>query len=121
MRVGRIVGFSSTFLVVLFTKVIFNADSMTHAIHYYASMFHLSGNSWTDTYGLYWIGQYKVFLAAGFTLAFPVLETIGRFFRTERSMKVWGVIQAAGMCMLLVLDICYAVGGGYNPFIYFNF
>lgn len=118
---GRIVGFSSTFFVVLFTKVVFNADSMTHAMHYYASMFHLSGNSWADTYGLYWIGQYKVFLVTGFILAFPILETIGKSLESERSIKMWGAIQTVCMCMLLLLDICYAVGGGYNPFIYFNF
>lgn len=111
----------STFLVVLFTKVIFNADSITYAIHYYASMFHFEGNAWIDMYGLYWVSQYKAFLVIGFILAFPVLETIGKHLKTERSVKVWGMIQAVGMCMLFILDVCYAVGGGYNPFIYFNF
>lgn len=120
-KLGAVLGFAGTFMVVLATKVIFNADSMSHAIHYYGSMLHLSGNSWVDSYGLYWIDQYKVFLAVGFVLAFPVLEMIGKFLNKERFIKIWGGVQAVCMCMLLLVDICYAVGGGYNPFIYFNF
>ncbi|MCM1154926.1 MAG: MBOAT family protein [Roseburia sp.] len=121
VKAGRVIGFITTFLVLLFTKVIFNADSMPHAIHYYASMFHLAGNAWTDVYGLYWIGQYKVFLITGVLLAFPVLETVGKFLKRKSFIKIWGVVQTVSMCVLLFLDICYAVGGGYNPFIYFNF
>ncbi|MCM1101479.1 MAG: MBOAT family protein [Clostridium sp.] len=120
-KLGAALGFVGTFLVVLATKVIFNADSMSHAIRYYGSMLHLNGNAWADTYGLYWIGQYKIILAVGFVLAFPVLETIGKFCEKGRLCKVWGGIQVLGACALLALDICYAVGGGYNPFIYFNF
>lgn len=119
--IGRAIGYISTYMIVLWSWVIFNADSMTHAIHYYASMLHLSENAWVDTYGLYWVDQYKVFLIIGFILAFPVLEMIGKCLKTEYFIKVWGGVQTMGMCMLFILDICYAVGGGYNPFIYFNF
>lgn len=114
-------GFAATYIIVLCGWVVFNSDSLPHAIHYFASMLHLSQNAWADIYGLYWIGQYKIFLITGFVLSFPVLEQIGKFCRTERVAKIWGVAQAVVMCLLLVIDVCYAVGGGYNPFIYFNF
>lgn len=132
-RMGAAIGFASTFFIVLCTWVIFNAESLTHAIYYYASMLHLSGNEWVDRYGMYWIGQYKTFLIVGLILAFPVLEAIDKILTIRHNankvekkarlfyLKAWYILQTIGMCFLLMLDICYAVGGGYNPFIYFNF
>ena len=120
-KLGAVLGFISTFFIVLCTKVIFNADSMAHAIRYYASMLHLNGNKLVDSYGLYWIGQYKLFLLIGLVLAFPVVESIGKAIKSERGKNVWSIAQAVILSLLLVIDVCYAVGGGYNPFIYFNF
>ncbi len=122
-KAGAVLGFFSTFLVVLCTKVIFNADSLGAAIGYYASMLHLSGNHFMDSYGNYWIGQYKVFLAAGLLFAFPVMEGIGAWLerRSRKALQGWHGLQTLAMLCLFALDVCYAVGGGYNPFIYFNF
>lgn len=120
-KFGNVVAFITTFLVILFTKVIFKADSISHAVHYYASMLHLSGNNWVDEYGIYWIGQYKSFLVIGLIFSFPVLECITKCIRNKRVKMIWNIGEAVVMCFLLVLNICYAVSGGYNPFIYFNF
>lgn len=120
-KLGNVIAFITTFLVVLCTKVIFKADSINHAVCYYASMLHLSRNAWTDEYGMYWIRQYKNLLIIGFIFAFPVLEQIGKCIKKENTKMIWSIGQAVMACLLLVLDICYAVSGGYNPFIYFNF
>ena len=120
-KLGAVLGFISTFFIVLCTKVIFNADSMGHAMRYYASMLHLNGNKLVDSYGLYWIVQYKLFLLIGLVLAFPVIESIGKAIKGERGKNIWSIAQAVILSLLLVIDVCYAVGGGYNPFIYFNF
>lgn len=123
-KIGAVLGFVSTFFVILFTKVIFNADSATHAFQYYASMFHLSGNAWSDVYGLYWIDQYKAFLIIAFIFAFPVVEQVGKTlqrYKKETAFKCWGYMESVLLVFLLFLDICYAIGSGYNPFIYFNF
>lgn len=110
-----------TYLVVLCAWVIFNADSMTHALQYYASMLHINKNNWVDRYGLYWVGQYKFFLAVGFILAFPISNILYKFLNSRCPVKALSIVQIVGMCVLLFMDISYAVGGGYNPFIYFNF
>lgn len=120
-KAADIFGFISTFIIVLLSWVVFNAESLTHAISYYASMFHLSGNAWTDAYGQYWIGQYKMFLIVGLLFSFPVAEKVGKIMEEKHAAGIWEKLQSVAMGLLLVLDICFAVDGGYNPFIYFNF
>lgn len=123
-RLGNILGLVGTFLVILLAKVVFKADSLSHAFRYYTSMFHLSGNAWIDNYSRYWVGQYKAFLILGFVFAFPVVEQAGRLLERknkEEALRVWGYAQAIAMVALLFVDICFAIGSGYNPFIYFNF
>lgn len=110
-----------TLICVNFGWVIFNADTVTHAMSYYASMFHLNDNTWSDSYGMYYLSQYKLFLLAGIVFAFPVMEKLGKLAEEKHAKTVWNAIQLLGICVLFALDICYAVGGGYNPFIYFNF
>lgn len=117
----RFLGFLYTFLVTMLGWIIFNANSLEHAIQYYESMLHLCGNAWTDTYGLYWIDQYKVFLILGLILEFPVLERLDAIIKRKYAKRLKTVVQTAVICALFWLDICYAVGGGYNPFLYFNF
>ncbi len=123
-KAGAIIGFITTYFVILFTKVIFNASSMSAAIHYYGSMFHLQSNSWADPQGLYWIRQYIVYIIAGFILSFPVVETISGKVDASGSKGAIalknGILYAA-LILLFVWDIILAAAGGYNPFIYFNF
>lgn len=118
---GTILGFSSTFLITLIMKVIFNAKSLSHVLSYYASMLHLNGNTWADAYGLYWIRNYRMFLLLGIIFSFPVLERLGRLFQKTRAKNIWYAAQTVAVALLLMLDICYAIGSNYNPFIYFNF
>ncbi len=123
-KAGAILGFITTFFVILFTKVIFNASSMSAAIHYYGSMFGLEGNPFCDARGLYWIGQYKWFLAAGLLFAYPVVETICKQVEETGStlaIRARDLVLYGGLLTLFIIDIILAASGGYNPFIYFNF
>ncbi len=123
-KAGAVVGFITTWFVILFTKVIFNASSMGAAVHYYGSMLHLQSNSWSDSYGLYWIRQYIVYIIAGFILSFPVVEKITGMVDAKGNKT--GIAVKNGVCYLILVllyiwDIILAASGGYNPFIYFNF
>lgn len=120
-KLGAVLGFVTTFLIVLITKVVFNSDSLGHAVQYYASMLHLSGNAGIDAYSLYWLNQFKVVLAVSFVFAFPVMEQFRIVFRKHGKEVIWDGFLAVALIVLLIVDISYAIGGGYNPFIYFNF
>ena len=123
-KAGAVLGFITTFFVILFTKVIFNSASMGAAIHYYGSMLHLQGNNWADAFGCYWIRQYIVYILAGLLLSFPVVEAITG--KVDASKNAKAIAAKNGLCYLIlfllyVWDIILAASGGYNPFIYFNF
>ena len=114
-------GFAGTFMFTLLMHVLFSADSVSHAASYYAAMLHLNGNAWLDPYGLYWIWNYRMFLLLGLIFSFPVLDRLDKAIRNERTRSAWYAVQAVAVAALLVLDFCYAIGGSYNPFIYFSF
>lgn len=120
-KLGAALGFATTFLAVLATKVIFRAASLAHAGSYYASMLHLNGNAILDAMGVYWLKQLTALLFIGLLFAFPVVEKLGALVRGRGGVKLWDDARAVALVALLVLDICYAIGTGYNPFIYFNF
>ncbi len=120
-KIGAVLGFVSTYLIVLFTKVVFNAKNLTMAISYYGCMLGLNGTPLYDSYGGYWISQYKMFLILGFILSFPVLENITQYCKGKKIQPVWSAVQVVGMGVILILSVSYAIGGSYNPFIYFNF
>ncbi len=123
-KAGAVLGFITTYFVILFTKVIFNSSSMGAALDYYGSMFHLQNNSWVDAWGNYWIRQYLVYIIAAFVLSFPVLEKLSeRINQTEKraAVTVKNSVFYLALLLLYVWDIILAASGGYNPFIYFNF
>lgn len=123
-KAGALIGFITTFFVILFTKVIFNASSLTAAIHYYGSMFGLEGNPIWDARGLYWIRQYRWYLILGLLFAYPVVETISGKIDASRNcvaIRIKEFVLHFSLLILFVIDIILAASGGYNPFIYFNF
>ena len=109
--------------LMLMLLTMFNAPSFSVAISYYANLFHFAKNPFSDETAIYFLSQYKVFLILGFLLCFPVVEKIFAFFseKSERVASLCIVIKTVLLAILFGVDICYCVGGGYNPFIYFNF
>ena len=85
-------------------------------------MLGLNGNEALGNTGLYWIGQYKIVLLAGLVFSFPVTVWIRSVMqKRDWTAKVYSVLQLVIMSLLLVISCAYVLGGGYNPFIYFNF
>lgn len=120
-KLGQVLGFMGTFLIILSAKVIFKSESIGQAFQYYADMLHLSGNQIIDNSVVYWLGQYKVVLIAGLIFAFPVVEKINALCSGKSYEKLWSVVKTIAMVFMLIASAAYAIGGDYNPFIYFNF
>ncbi len=121
-RLGSVIGFVSTFLVVLVTKVIFKSSNIRQAGRYYAAMLHLNGNKLWDDLTTYWISQYKIVLIIGFIFAFPVVECFNKIVKKNETIEpVWNAVKQLVMICLFIMSCTYVISGGYNPFIYFNF
>ncbi len=119
---GNILGLVSTYFVILITKVVFNATDLSHAMGYYGSMLCLTGNSLTNAETWYWLDQFKVILIAGFLLSLPVVPWVKEHLFVRHGMeKLYLYLGVVVLTAMLLLDFSYAIGGAYNPFIYFNF
>ena len=120
-RLEAAIGFITTYMIGLLTKVIFNSASIADAFGYYGSMLGLCNNAGIDETGIYWLNQFKVVLLTGFVFSFPIVPKLRDFFTKKNLGIVFEYVEAGILLILLVIDISYAIGGDYNPFIYFNF
>lgn len=106
-----------TLLVVIIGWVFFRADSLGAAGAFIAGMFTPGAK---DLVLLNYVmdGQYWFCIAAGILFSIPV------FRKLSRPKKENAFLRAAyPVCVIAVfiLAICYMVGSGYSPFLYFRF
>lgn len=111
---GRI--YSMFFVVIGW--VLFRADSISQAIEYISKMFAIgSGDSGI---GVFYFGQYGIFLLAAAVLSTPVVPKLGAVLK--KKLPVLADIASVILHLLiLAVSISFVVKGSYNPFIYFNF
>ena len=105
-------------LVILFSFVLFNAESLSQAGSDIACMLGLGGLPLTSAPTLYYLKSYAVLFAAGVLGATPVVRNGShRLLETK-----WGkVLEPVGMILLLLLCTAYLVDGSFSPFLYFRF
>lgn len=111
-----------TFFLVCFGWVMFRAESVTAAFHYYGAMFGANHIMWwSDLASQYFFENWVFFLIA-------VTYSVAGFKRLKDRINCYKAIGAAvdivmpfTYVMLFFIAISYLVIGAYNPFIYFNF
>lgn len=108
--------FSIVFIIL--NWVIFNSESVQIAGEYIKTMFSFGNKVFWNAYGTNWTGQYKAFLICAAVLAFPVVPYIKDRAENQVFLRV---ISGMLMIGLLLLDLCFVISGGYNPFLYYNF
>ena len=113
--VGHLYGM---FMVVVLTVMI-RCDSLSGAALYYGTMLGLSGAPLVNELTGVFIREYGWFVVAAVIFGLPV----ARWFkdRTHMPDSAAMVVRTAFVLCVTALSLSYAVMGGYNPFIYFNF
>lgn len=102
--------------VIMIGWVFFRADGLKNALLYIKYMFVLSGRD-AANFGVTMNPQYWTCLATGIWLAVPHDRAVMKIKRH----KV-GEVCLDGMVMLtFLIAICYMIGSGYSPFLYFRF
>ena len=120
-QLSAVLGTIGTILAELCSFVLFQADSLSHAVSYFATMLCLRGNALADPTAWYWLRQYGVVFLIGIVLSTPIIPTIRQKMESKGRGNLWAWIRTVGMILLLLLDIGFVFGGDYSPFIYFNF
>ena len=105
-----------TILVIMIGWVFFRADTLSNAIEYINGMFSLSGN---DVANFNYVMNLKYWfcIIIGIYFSFPhvkLKKLIGRY-------QISQTLYVAGICIIFFIAICYMVGSGYSPFLYFRF
>lgn len=110
--------FLKTFFIVMIVKVVSRCESIDQTFEFYKSLLCLNNNALIDNLARYWWGQYKISIFLGFIFMFPVAEKLDSILRDYKS---WEIFKTAVMIFIFVMSASYVVGGGYNPFVYFDF
>lgn len=122
-RLPSLVRHAYAMVLVVFSWVLFRAETLTAAAAYFAAMFGSSG-VWCGSRAVYYALEFWPELLCCCIAALPVkqwLETAlqKRDAAPARAALTWGPKLAA--MTLLACSYCKLVTGSFNPFIYFRF
>ena len=97
-------------LVIIIGWVFFRAEDLSSAIEYIKNMFVINDNSIRDMISVM-NGRYIFCLVMGIIFSIPWMKKL------DTSRFVYDVI----LILVFILAICYMVGSGFSPFLYFRF
>ncbi len=105
-------------LAVIFSFVLFNADSLAQAGRDFAGLLGLAGLPLAGKETLYYLASFAPLFLAGFVGATPLV----RFWACRLEKSRFGPLLET-VLMLLLLLVCtgYLVDGSFSPFLYFRF
>ena len=107
-----------TIVLVLFSMVIFNGDTMADALCYIGAMFGFSGSGAAvpliNTISRYYIRSFGVLFIAGIIASMPVSKKLAEIKYAQQ-------LKPAAVVILLLLVTAYLADGSFNPFLYFRF
>ena len=107
-----------TIVLVLFSMVIFNGDTMADALCYIGAMFGFSGSGAAvpliNTISRYYIRSFGVLFIAGIIASMPVSKKLAEIKYAQQ-------LKSAAVVILLLLVTAYLADGSFNPFLYFRF
>ena len=107
-----------TIVLVLFSMVIFNGDTMADALCYIGAMFGFSSSGAAvpliNTISRYYIRSFGVLFIAGIIASMPVSKKLAEIKYAQQ-------LKPAAVVILLLLVTAYLADGSFNPFLYFRF
>ena len=102
--------------------VIFNASSMQEAWRNIIGLFGANGESFINSYSIYYLRSYLVILIISVIGATPISRNmILKLKENEKSNKIINILEPIFLMILLVVVTAYLVDNSYNPFLYFRF
>ena len=105
-------------LAVIFSFVLFNADSMAMALGDFAGLLGLSGVPLVTPASVYYLRSYAVLFATGIVGSTPVVKRISSRIADSRA---GAVLEPVFLMVLLLVCTAYLVDGSFSPFLYFRF
>ncbi len=109
-------------VVVLFSFVIFDSNSIAEIVSNFAGIFALKGLPFFSFEANYYITSYAMVFILAFVLATPLVKNAYEKLATSRyGNPLIAVLEPIIMAILLLISTAYIVDGSFNPFLYFRF
>ena len=105
-------------LIVIFSFVLFNAESFAQAGSDIACMLGFGGLPLVTDVTLYYLASYALLFVAGVIGATPLVRDAAVKLSKH---KVFAVLEPVVLVILLLLCTGYLVDGSFSPFLYFRF
>lgn len=109
-------GWIYTVFMVMMGFVLFNAESMTQAMHDFAGLFGLLHLPMVSTEAVYYLRSYAVVLLLGVIGTTPFVRKLAK--NTETYI---GFLQPIYVTAILLMITAYLIDGSFQPFLYFRF
>ncbi|OGF49466.1 MAG: hypothetical protein A2231_12315 [Candidatus Firestonebacteria bacterium RIFOXYA2_FULL_40_8] len=115
----RVFRIGITFILMLFSWVLFRAEDLSRAVHYFGSMF---GVNTADSAGLLlggeiYTGKNLFFFAVAFLLVFQPLQAHNWIIKEEHEKLKWALV----LLLLFAFSLVVMSTQAFNPFLYFQF
>ena len=106
-----------TMVLVIIGWVIFRAINLGDAILYIKAMFGIGAKGIIDKAVFAYIAQNWIYYVFALIGCAPIMPWIDKKLANN---KVWQIVYAVGMVVVLVVSVSFISNNAYNPFIYFN-
>lgn len=107
-----------TMVLVIIGWVIFRAINLGDAILYIKAMFGIGAKGIIDKAVFAYIAQNWIYYVFALIGCAPIMPWIDKKLANN---KVWQIVYAVGIVVILVVSVSFISNNAYNPFIYFNF
>lgn len=115
-RLPRILRHMYAIFIIIIGWVFFRADTLTSAVYYIMGMFCFHGKD-AANFAYIMNRQIWFFMIAGILLSVPH-PRIDKFFNRNMATEITREILIVA---IFIVAICYMVGSGFSPFLYFRF
>lgn len=105
-------------LAVIFSFVLFNANSLSQAAGDMAGMLGLGGLPLISAPAVYYLKSYGLLFLLGILGATPLVKTLAR--KAADTKAAWA-LEPLVLAALLLVCTAYLVDGSFSPFLYFRF
>ncbi len=109
-----------TLFVIVVGWVFFRAESLTRSLLYIKSMFTITNNCWGDLASI--INKEHAFcLLIGIVFSLPIGKKVYQWSTSVDKSVLLQLVSILAIIATFLLAICYMVGNGFSPFLYFRF
>lgn len=108
--------------IVMISFVIFNAEHMTGALNNIVGLFGANGESFINTYTIYYLRSYIIVIIVALIGATPIPKNIIQKLKEKsKANNIINILEPIFIAILLLIVTAYLVDNSYNPFLYFRF